>query len=435
MKAKHVLPALILIICVVLGGCSIGLDDKNLLKPPKNTGREAAIQKLIEKAAHGVYSLKYPQNGDYRSAIVTADLNADENDEAIAFYRTQLDESVHMLVMYNEKGNWKTCENFKTEYTEVDSICFADYNFDGVLDILAGFTTSGDINELNIFNYNPKTNKATKAKFKADYSTFSTGDFDGDGGSELITLSLTSADSEAAATLYDYDKKNLYKLSSCSMDSTVTKYENITASLLDEKNTGLAIDGIVDGGYNTQILYYNSSEKQLINYPYTVSKNSNPTFRSYNVNSCDIDEDKIIEFPVIKSSSNSADTENIAPVTSWRSFNIKKNKLVEDFRCMNNIEYGYYFKMPDNFIDATVATLSEDSKTMKIYSKTDDKKDTLVLTIKAFDVGTSSEKMKDYSTIENYNQNTFAYKLGDTSVLYIDDKTVKENFALSEVSA
>lgn len=435
MKAKYVLPALIIIVSVLMGGCSFGLDDENLLQPPKNTGREAAIQKLIEKAAHGRYSLKYPKNGEFRSAIITKDLNSDENDEAIAFYRTQLEDSVHMLVMYCVKGEWKTCQNFKTEYTEVDSICFADYNFDGTLDILAGFTTSGDINELSIFNYNPKTNQAAKANFKTNYSAFSTGDFDGDGGSELITLTLTSADSEAEANLFDYDKKKLYKLSHCSMDSTVTKYENITASLLDEKTTGLAVDGIVDGGYNTQILYYNDDEKQLMNYPYTVSKSSNPTFRSYNINSCDIDDDKIIEFPVIKSSANTADTENSAPVTSWRSFDVKKNKLVEDFRCMNNLEYGYYFKMPENFIDSSAAMLSDDSRTMKIYSLNNDKKGSLVLTIKVFDVGTSSEKMKDYSTIETYNQNTFAYKIGDTSVLYIDDKTVKENFALSDVSA
>lgn len=417
-----------------MSSCSIGLDDENLLQPPKNTGREAAIQKLIEKAARGRYSLKYPKNGEYRSAIITKDLNSDENDEAVAFYRTQLDESVHMLVMCCVKDEWKTCQDFKTDYTEVDSICFSDYNFDGTLDILAGFTTSGDINELSIYNYNPKTAQASEANFKTNYSTFATGDFDGDGGSEIITLTLTSADSEAKATLFDYDKKKLYKLSQCSMDSTVTKYENVTAALLDKKTTGLAVDGIVDGGYNTQILYYDAKETLLMNYPYTVSKNSNPTFRSYSITSRDIDEDKIIEFPVIKSSANTADTENIAPVTSWRSFDIKNNKLVEDFRCMNNIEYGYYFKMPENFIDATAATLSEDSKTMKIYSLVNDKKGALILTIKAFDVGAPPEKMKGYSTIENYNQNTFAYKIGDTSVLYIDDKTVKENFALSDVS-
>lgn len=435
MKAKRVLPVLILIVCVVMSGCSLGLDDENLLQPPKNSGREAAIQRLIEKAAHGIYSLKYPRNGEFRSAIITKDLNADERDEAVAFYRTRLDENIHMLVMYSEKGGWKTCQDFKTAYTEVDSVYFSDYNFDGTLDILAGFTTTGDINELNIFNYNPKKHEAVQAKFKTDYSALATGDFDGDGGSEIITLNLTSADSEATATLFDYDKKKLYMLSDCSMDSAVTKYESITSSLLNDKTTGLAVDGIVDGGYNTQILYYDSNERQLINYPYTISKSKNPTFRSFNVNSCDIDDDKILEFPVIKSSSNLANTETGAPVTSWCSFNVKHNKLSEDFRCMNNLEYGYYFKMPENFIDASVAILSEDSKTMKIYSLSDEKKDTLVLTIKVFDVGTSSGKMKDYSTIENYNQNTFAYKIGDTSVLYIDDKTVKENFALNDAVA
>ncbi len=435
MKAKRFLPVIILLACVILSSCSTGFDDENLLQPPKNTGREAAIQKLIDKASGGHYLLKYPSSGEYRSAIITADLNNDEIDEAVAFYRTQLDESVHIILMQCVGDKWKTCSDFKTDYTDVNSICFADYNFDGVLDILAGFTTSGEVNELNVFNLDLKTSKAVKVDFTANYSAFTTGDFDGDGGSEIITLSLTSAESEATATLIDYDKKNLYNLSECSLDTSVTTYENVVSTKLDDKNTGVIIDGIVDGGYNSQIIYYNSADRSLVNYPYTTSKSSNPTFRSYSVLSRDFDDDGIVEVPVIKSDANVSDTENVAPVVSWRSFNTSKRKLTEDARCMNNFDYGYYFKMPDYFIGASVATLSEDKKTMEIYSVNDNKKGDLLLTIKVFDVGTSSDKMKDYSTLENYNQNIFAYKLGASTILYIDDNIVKENFALNDIGA
>ncbi|MCR5652676.1 MAG: hypothetical protein K6F88_02650, partial [Ruminococcus sp.] len=258
---------------------------------------------------------------------------------------------------------------------------------------------------------------------------------DGDGGSEIITLSLTSAESEAAATLIDYDKESLYTLSQCSMDPSVTTYENVVPTKLSDKNTGVIIDGIVDGGYNTQILYYDSSNRSLVNYPRGTSKSSNPTFRSYSVPSRDFDDDGTVEVPVINSQANIADTENAAPVISWRSFNKDKNKLIEDARCMNNFDYGYYFKMPDYFYGAAVATLSEDKKTMEIYSVSGNKKGGLLLTIKVFDVGSSSDKMKDYSTLESYNQNTFAYKIGDSTVLYIDDNIVKENFALNDIGA
>ncbi|MBR1731970.1 MAG: hypothetical protein IJ725_06020, partial [Ruminococcus sp.] len=290
MKAKRFLLILILAACVILSSCSTGFDDENLLQPPKNTGREAAIQNLIDKASGGHYQLKYPNSGEFRSAIVTEDLNNDEVEEAIAFYRTQTDESVHMLVMRCINNNWKTCTDFKTGYTEVNRICFADYNFDGVLDILTGFTTSGEVNELNIFTLNFKNSKASKVNFTANYTDFTTGDFDGDGGSEIITLSLTSAESEATATLYDYDKKSLYALSECSLDTNVTTYENVISTKFDDKNTGVIIDGIVDGGYNSQILYYNSEERSLINYPYTTTKASNPTFRSFHVLSRDFDD-------------------------------------------------------------------------------------------------------------------------------------------------
>ena len=436
MKAKRFITLFILAASVILCSCSTGFDDDTLLQPPKTTGREAAIQKLIEKSAGGPYSLKYPNSGEYRSAIITEDLNKDETDEAIAFYRTKLDDAVHMLVMLSENNKWKICSDFKTDYSEVNCICFTDYNYDGVEDILVGFTTAGsEANELNIFNLDFKKSKASKVKFKTNYSAFTTGDFDGDGGSEIITLTLTSAESEATAQLIDYDKKRLYTLSQCSMDSAVTTYENVISSKFDDKNTGVVVDGIVEGGYNTQILYFDPHERELINYPYTMSKSNNITFRSYSVLSRDFDDDEIVEVPVIRSESTASDAENVAPVISWRSFSVGKHKLVEDLSCMDNFEYGYYFKMPDYFKGKTVATLSDDSKTMEIFNLDKNKKGSVLLTIKVFDVGTSPDKMKDYSTLENVNQNIFAYKIGDISVLYIDDKLVKENFALSDIGA
>ena len=97
-------PAAILGACMLLSanGCSfleLGLDDA--LRPPKTMGDEAEIEKLISESAKGSYILKYPKNGNYRSAIITKDLDGDDTPEAIAFFRGK-DETtrLHMLVMH-----------------------------------------------------------------------------------------------------------------------------------------------------------------------------------------------------------------------------------------------------------------------------------------------------------------------------------------------
>ena len=138
-------PAAILGACMLLSanGCSfleLGLDDA--LRPPKTMGDEAEIEKLISESAKGSYILKYPKNGNYRSAIITQDLDGDDTAEAIAFFRGK-DEAtrLHMLVMYETDDGWKVSGDFVTETTDVDCVDFAKISDSGRLDILTGYTT------------------------------------------------------------------------------------------------------------------------------------------------------------------------------------------------------------------------------------------------------------------------------------------------------
>lgn len=69
-----------------LSGCSwFGMDAENLMQPPKPTGEREAIYQLLEAEAASGFTLKYPVNGDYRSAIIM-NQNGEEAGEAIAFF-------------------------------------------------------------------------------------------------------------------------------------------------------------------------------------------------------------------------------------------------------------------------------------------------------------------------------------------------------------
>lgn len=438
MKLKPLLLAAVVAAGSVLGGCSLSYNDNELLHPPKTTGREAEIQKLIEQTAKGNYLLKYPKTGAYRSAIITEDLNGDKNDEAIAFYRTDGDNAkTHMLVMYNEGKKWKLSLDFETDYLDIDCVQFADYDYDGVSEIFTGFVTfNNSINELNIFDYSPSDHKSRKVNFKLNYNAFTTGDYDEDGASELLSFTLGSNDSEALAILTDYDKNRLYTLSKCYMDNTVTKFEHVSSGLIGGKTTGVAIDGLVESAYNTQVIYYLPEKKKLINFPYN-PKNpaSNPTTRTYNIRCDDVDDDGFIEIPVIGEPVVKYDSteEAIAPIISWGSLNPLTAKLADDIRCLTNFEFGYNFTIPKNFSGNIAATLSGDNRTMKIYALNGTQLGGLILTLKVFNVGANSSQ--DYSTIESYNQYSYTYKIEPNSPIAVNDQTVKENFALIETGA
>ena len=57
------------------------------------------------------------------------------------------------------------------------------------------------------------------------------------------------------------------------------------------------------------------------------------------------------------------------------------------------------------------------------------------MTFKVFDVGESSDKMKEFTTLESYNQYIYAYQIGESTTLYVDDDIIRDNFALIDIGA
>ena len=91
MKIKKLISALVLgSMLVGLSGCNItDFSAENLLRPPKAVGDEAEIEQLIAKTADSGYTLKYPKNGKFRSAIIMTDLDGNDSNEAVAFFSQQ----------------------------------------------------------------------------------------------------------------------------------------------------------------------------------------------------------------------------------------------------------------------------------------------------------------------------------------------------------
>ncbi len=421
---------------ILLSGCA-GFGDDSLLHPPKTTGKEAEIEKLIGETAGGGYMLKYPRSGQYRSAVVTEDFNNDKKDEAIAFYRTGTGEpSTHMLVMYDNGKNWKIAGDYETKFTDIDRVVFADIDLDGLSEIFVGFTGfTGAINELRIFDFSEDMSSVSELDFSASYSGFTADDYDRDGASELLTFSLKTADTDAEARLYDYADGALYSLSSCEMDPEIGRYDNICSGRLSDETKGVVIDGVKDSVYSSQVIFYDYAEAELRNYPYTTSKKRNPTVRSMKIFSGDIDNDDIIEIPKAgEAPALSTEEETVIPVINWSTLNSETAKLTDDKSCLMNPDFSYYLTLPESFKDTTVATLSKDSRTLKVYALSGDEKGGLIFTIKVSDVG-SAKKMSGYKTLESYNQYRYTYKIDENMPIYISDTMLKESFSIYETSS
>lgn len=440
MKLKHSVAAAVIgaLFLMSASGCDFtDFSTESILRPPKTMGDDAEIEQLIADTAKGAYTLKYPKNGNYRSAIIMTDLDGDNVDEAVAFYRKKSDVTgIHMLVMYENEGKWMLSSDFVTETTDVDSVDFADIDGDKNLEILVGYSTY-TINEsfLSCCSYSNGETETINAGQR--YSSFYCGDLNGDGKYEVIALSLYSTENEAKATMLEYSEtgNSLYVKATVPMDPNVTKYKSVAVCDLNQSVKGLLVDGsFANEDINTQIIYYNN-DLTLLRNPLYKEKTKNATQRSVPVVCSDINNDLIYEIPIISSLPQPAENESINSgiKITWNTFDENGEKLVPNVNMIADQSLKYTIKMPESWLGNTVtAVCVPDNNTTEFYEWDGDFGDKL-FEIKMFDVSEwdMGKSNDEYTLI--YKDNKYAYTFinsdSDSNYAMTDDE-IKTAFSL-----
>lgn len=426
-----------------LSGCNITeLGGDNMLRPPMAMGSEAAIEQLIADSTNNKYILKYPKNGNNRSAITMADLDADATNEAIAFCRENEETTkIHMLVMYERDSQWLLANDYTIEAGDVDCVDFADINGDGYLEILAGFSTfTPNVSKLSCYFYSD----GTTSEFSAGepYSSFYCGDFNADGNDEIITLLLFNTENEASAYMLDYnsEKNTLYSKAKVAMDPNVVRYRNVTVTKFGETNA-LVVDGVfADEQLNTQIIYYNT-EMSLLRNPLYKGKGQSFTQRNLNIISTDIDNDSIIEVPASSKMPAPKDTDikKITDRVDWYSFDSENESAQIKFSVIADYNLDFSFTIPDIWKENAVTALyGENENVIEFYEWNKNALGQKLFEIKAFDIVSwdSGKGIDDYVLISKNEKYAFSFKKDNNdNKLNLNDDEIKTAFSALTDSA
>lgn len=444
LKLKNAVCALLLgaFFIIPASGCNItDFSTDNLLWPPKTMGDEAEIEQLISSAAGTGYTLKYPKNGNYRSAITMIDLDGDDTEEAVAFYRKGDEAEIHMLVMYSDDGEWKLSADKVIESTDIDSVDFADINGSGTLEIIAGYTTyTTNINSLVCCEYSD--GDTGEIKSGQSFSNFYCGDFDSDGIDEIMLLTLYTTENEASAAMLDYSEENnsLYSKATVKTDPNVTKYKNVAVTSFSDGICGVVIDGaFANEEINTQVIYY-SKELSLLRNPLYSEKEANVTQRSSSVISSDIDNDDEIEIPVVSKLPHTSEqsSDSVADKIEWDSFSPDDESVSPDVYMAANYDFGYTVKLPDSLLDdKATALIDSENSTLTFYEWNKNKLGDMLFEIKAFTVDdwNIGKDAEDYTLIAKDDSYAYTFKNNSDSELSLTDDEIKTAFSfLTEIT-
>ncbi len=306
-KKKSLFMLCIISICLLFSGCTLtGLEAHNLIEPPKSNPDQQAIHNLM-RAGDADTNFIYPKRGDYRSAIITRDFNADTIADAMGFYANP-DGGIYLKFMSELNGEWTTVSVFSNTAAQVDKVVFGDINGDNIEEIIVGWGSPQSLNA-SISVYVFENNKYNEYMIEHRYNEFIVADFNDDGVIDLFTSTFfvkteqeEGEDEQAYARVYTFIDELKAEYNHV-LNSTVVRYSSCDYIKVDNNQNAILLEGITaEGGLLTQLLYYSSNRiVSPLSYESLVADyNFFQRPSEIGVASKDIDGDGIYEFPLVR---------------------------------------------------------------------------------------------------------------------------------------
>lgn len=322
-----------------------------LMTPPNNRGEDAEVTEALQDFLGADYkkmTLKYPSEGNYRSAYIKRDLNRDGAEEVLVFYTLQSDATVRFNLLQEKKEKWVSIYDEAGYGNNILSVDFSDLNGDGQAEILLGWSPfdNSSAKTLSVHSFS-EDGTTLDTLVNQTYSYMSPVDMDGDGLEEILlikadtgeeapekasTENRTSGNPTAGTVAY----AGLLKMNSSGtvstvgtetkIDGSVSAYGNLSVQKKDGQTVAFLDAYKGTDAMVTEVLWWDAEQSRLVA-PFTPkdSLTNAETFRTPAVPATDLDGDGYIDIPVMKgepATASSEDTDVAVPIslTTWYNY-------------------------------------------------------------------------------------------------------------------
>ena len=423
-----------------------GTGTDNLLVPPKLTAKQSEIYKALEEQVGSNINLRYPKTGEYRSAFVIKNIDDEPTNEALVFYQkntnTTKPASLRISILDQQEERWVSTYEAAAEGTDVHQVDFSNFSTTDSMFIIIGYTmTSEQDNVMHIYRY--REGKIVDL-YSQPYSLMQLVDIDNDGYQEIVALTAVSGQvNTTSANVIKYRNGGFEIVDTVEMDAEVTSYLNVKTGFVGNNVSALYLDGMKGKNkMKTQILFYDNGKLQN-NFALDKDVDQQLT-RQAGILSMDIDQDGIIEIPVLElmpgyaDQTESSDTANVTAdrdtqyLTHWNVF--RDGRFEEKMLSYVNMNFGYLLEIPEELRGKITVKRNTETNEVVFYEYGNSLADTWkeLFRLRVRNQKEAEDDDLGYRTITTSGQLNYQAKLPDfpTSTLEVDLRTIRENFRL-----
>ncbi len=311
--------AALALVLVYSTGCALTFSADNLLTPPKLTDEQTEIYNVLTESA-GKVTLRYPRQGEYRSAFVINNLDEEYSNEAIVFYEIKGSAdnaannnlsiaSTGLRIGFLDKddsGEWRIAYEIPAEGTAVESVSFSTLGGNKPRLIISFSALNSSDKIVEVIDY---TDGIATPLTKIVCSQFMIEEFSRENAEDLLCFVRDKEAKAAVFGAYGCNENSEFGkvYNTVQLSNEISEYSDITiGKCLSEgkEKSCIAIDYLKsDNLYGTDMIYFTGSNFVTSDiFIRDSGETAQYTRRTNNytplVFSADVDGDGILDVPV-----------------------------------------------------------------------------------------------------------------------------------------
>jgi hypothetical protein len=410
----------------LLSGCSTISDPILLMKTPELTAEKESLRSIIMAQLPENANLIRSNEEDDTNVIHFVDLDGDGVSEAVVFYETpDQNIGIHGMIFKKSSDIWVKQITFDGEGKVLESLYFKDMTGSGNIDIVAGFSGGKEDEDLQngliIYSY---TGKSVERMLELPYTNYVISDMNQDHINDLTIVNLKRSESNFITT-YQYKDGSFVELDKLEMKPFISDYYNVVAGKVYMDQNGNSIEGIVldaslsaVGDFSkTSIIVMEDGKLK------SVLPKDDEMFRLHRMYSEDVNDDGIIEIPLLKRPhgwDNFANEDDIPYFSEYYQWDGKNGMtfVAEKFHDFKN-DFDFGFFPPELHNKITVDTKSQMNKYLRFVMIDSGK---TIAEIKFFSQSEWEKKHDEWSYLYRTGGKIIGYKKNFSNVDFSGNK-------------